>query len=275
MTGCKPPLLAVHRLDGSLLLDLDYDQGSCAMPCATDNDCTTLSPACVSMTSTAASSGQSVCMVRHAAKGASCSLFAANEMCDLGLSRNMICADLGLSNAEQMSDRHVGVCVELCDAREMRCRARPDAQHEPACEYGFFSDMGVGICDDNCSAFPDDCVGPGSRPAAGNQARGMNCIPFPGSGTIDAPDQALCIDVAQKGAVFPIYDFQGAPSASCDTDVIACPHQTSCVSGDPFTTGSVCVYGCTTSRMPDGCDGTGHNTCRQVFGMTVQAGVCQ
>jgi hypothetical protein len=274
MTGCQLPLEAIHRLDGSLLLDLDFDQASCATPCTADASCSAMSPVCVPITSTV-SGAHSICMARHAGKGAKCSLFTATHMCDLGLSPNMICADLGLSNADQMMEQHVGACVELCDMMDMACRAKADTLHTSVCEYGFFSDATLGICDDKCSAFPDDCTGPGSPPLPGDQARGARCIPFRGNGTVDKPDQALCIDVEQHGDLLPVWDFATAPSISCETNTIACPDRTTCIGADPNTGLSVCVYGCSTTQTPNGCDGTGHTMCHPVFGTDQTSGVCE
>src|SRR5262249_12005690 len=151
-----PPLQAVHRLSGSLLLELADDQASCGRRCTNDHECTGVAPTCtVGVVSSTAAPANGVCTVRKAGKGARCSLRSIIESCDTGASKNMVCTDLALQDGDNMSDADkFGVCVELCDMVDMHCRALPDAKHTPTCELGFFNDPELGICDDGCSAFP-------------------------------------------------------------------------------------------------------------------------
>jgi hypothetical protein len=280
MTGCRAPLQAVHRLYGSLLLDLEDDQASCGRRCASDGECTGAAPTCTLgvFSSTAAAAGpEGVCTVRRAGKGARCSLRSIIEACDTSLSKNMVCTDLGLQDADNQGDANkYGLCVEICDMTDMTCRASADGAHTASCEFGFFNDKDLGICDDRCRAFPDDCTGMGSPPAAGDTARGARCIPFRGSGTIDRPEQSLCLDVAQRGALLPAYDFKTAPASSCQGNPLACPDETICIGADPSTGSAVCAYGCTTmGGGPSGCESTGLSTCKQDFGTDTTAGICE
>jgi hypothetical protein len=279
MTGCQSPLQAVHRLSGSLLLDLDDDQASCGRACSADGECTGTAHTCtlgVLSSSTAPGQLSGICTIRRAGKGARCSTRSIIGACDTGLSQNMVCTDLGLEDADNQGDADkFGLCVEICDMVDTTCRATPDGAHMPKCEFGFFNDQTLGICDDRCNAFPDNCTGMGSPPSPGDTARGAHCIPFRGSGSFDMPDQALCIDVEQHGATLPIYDFKTTPAASCDQNTIACPDKTVCVGADPASGFSVCVYGCTTSGGTSGCEATGFPTCKADLGNATKAGICE
>jgi hypothetical protein len=285
MTGCQAPLEAVHRLAGSLLLELEDDQASCGRRCATDGECTGTAPTCTpgvfSSSVAAAASGPAsgpsgACTVRRAEKGARCSMRSIIGACDVSVSPNLICTDLGLENGDNMDPMNkYGVCAEICDMVDQVCRLAPDPGHRPTCQFGFFNDPMLGVCSDKCSAFPDDCTGPGSAPQAGDMARGSRCVPFVGGGTLDAPDQSFCVDVEQHGPLLSAYDFHTQPATSCDRNWIACPDETICVAMASSGV-SVCVYGCSAAGGgKTGCEGTGLPSCKPDFGTGTHAGICE
>jgi hypothetical protein len=281
MTGCAEGLTAMLKGFGSLLLDLEDDQFSCVKRCAMDVDCGTGAPVCTGgvYTSTlAAATKQGICTKRKAGKGARCSERKGTEICDTSVSTGFVCLDLGSYDADNMAAMAqgdlYGVCLEICDMM-FPCTARADANLTPACKFGFFTSPTLGLCSDGCSAFPDNCMGNGSPPAMGDMARGASCVQFRGMGTVDMPDQSLCLDVDQSGTLFTaLTDFMQLPAVNCDTNAASCPDKTVCIGlGDPQQH-TACVYGCNTRTATTGCRGTMTSTCQAVFGMTAVSGVC-
>lgn len=279
MTGCAEPYHAYPWFIGSLLFELDDDQASCGLPCGTDADCAAsnttsfcnrgvLNPETATVT-------PGVCQVRRADKGALCSQSTIIEMCDTSTSANMVCVNLGLTEADNMDPvKEYGHCLEICEMANPTCPSRGDPALAPTCEFGFFTSATLGLCDDNCAAFPDNCSGAGSPPPSGGTQNGMNCTQFGGS--FDAPEQGLCLEVAQTETLFDPWDFMNPPAIPCADDAHRCPDATTCIAvdlGGGMQT-SACVYGCNTQTATTGCSGA-FPSCNQVFGATTRSGVCQ
>lgn len=276
MSGCAAPYQAIPWFFGSLLFALDDDQLSCGLRCGTFADCVTAAPYCSMNVFTATPTG--LCQARRADKGARCSQLSGLEMCDTSSTANMVCVDLGLNEADNMApDVEHGVCLETCTPMDMSCGAHADPVLNGTCDFGFFTSATLGLCDDGCSAFPDNCQGTGSPPLSGETARGKRCLQFRGMGTADMPDNSLCIDVAQAGTLFPPWDFGIiAPAISCSDNASSCPDETTCIAAD-FPTGmsNVCVFGCNSQAASTGCSGhAGFPNCTSAFGGNLNAGVC-
>lgn len=271
MSGCAEPLEAFPWYVGSLLFALEDDQASCGRRCRVAGDCRTPTPFCSTGVLTSTPSG--VCQVRKAAKGALCSQRSVIEMCDSSETEDVVCVNLGLTEADNRPlERELGHCLEVCTMDRPVCATRSDPRLSATCELGFFSNETLGVCDDNCTAFPDGCSGAGSDAAEGGNARGSTCVQF--GAAFDAPDQALCIDIAQEGELFSAWDFMAPPAAPCADNAYRCPDRTTCTTVDlGAQQTSACVYGCDTMTGA-GCEGTGFPTCGAVFGEGLRSGVC-
>src|SRR5207248_1915007 len=120
--------------------------------------------------------------VRKAGKGAKCSSRRGTEICDVGAAPGFVCLDLGEYDADNMAggeNDSFGECFEICDAMNP-CASKPDMTHNGVCTFGFFQSATLGICNDACTEFPNDCQGMGSPPAAGGTRRGQNCVSIRG-----------------------------------------------------------------------------------------------
>jgi hypothetical protein len=273
MTGCGgggfgPDLLqAIPRTAGSFLSDLEDDQLSCAQRCDDTQPCAT-GPYCARNLLPDPPDG--ICQRRQAKRGARCSMRSAVEMCDASSGAFMVCVDAGLYAIEnQDPDLEFGICLEICTQQDPTCRSEGDPNHVAQCEFGLINAPDLGVCDDNCSAFPDDCTGPGSPPIAGHMQRGATCFQI--NGTAQAPEVGLCIDVAQDGALLDVWDFVSTPEPCADMGA-RCPDGSHCAPVDQANSGA-CVIGCDTQGMPTGCEGAAQPMCQSAFGGT--AGVCR
>src|SRR5205823_10258047 len=99
------------------------------------------------------------------------------------------------------------------------CQTKADPMHPGICKLGFFRTQPMlGMCNDACTAFPNDCQGTGSPAAPGNMQHGENCVQLTfrgGMGTIDNPDFAFCYDVDQAGEQYPPFiDFSADMQAT-------------------------------------------------------------
>jgi hypothetical protein len=221
-----------------------------------------------------------LCTLRKAGKGAKCSEIRGTEICDTSQSQAFVCLDIGFNDADNMAvvnmNEKYGVCLEICDTMVMTCAAKADTAHTGTCKFGFFTSPTLGLCSDSCSAFPNNCIGHGSTAPAGEMARGASCFQFRGmNGTVDMPEESLCLDVDQTGTLFtPFTNLASMPPAvGCSTNAISCPVNTTCIGLDQqMHTG--CVYGCNTTTATSGCSGTGTSTCVKAFGAMAKAGVC-
>jgi hypothetical protein len=286
MTGCADDFVPIPWFFGSALFELDDDQGSCARPCGADDDCNVPNAKgtkCVGgIFNSTVTPG--LCQTRFAGKGARCSSTSAIEMCNTSSvapgaangSQNYICIDFGLNDTENTNGQVYGACFEVCRATA-DCETRADnAMHAIACETGVFNDPTLGLCDDNCNSFPDDCPGMGSPPKVGAELRGMTCQTLANqAGTIDL---GFCIDVSQTlNPLLTPFDFQmGTIPQECDMDPLGCPDRAICLQVDQQgRTG--CVYGCdssTTAPGLNGCANTGFATCTLIAAPPGTEGVC-
>ncbi|MCK6547956.1 hypothetical protein L6R52_19045 [Myxococcota bacterium] len=286
LTGCAEPYQAYPWYLGSLLFSLEDDQASCGLPCGSDMDCTngrpnTNTPFCNRgiLNPETATVTPGICSVRAAGKGSLCSQSSVIEMCDTSESSNVVCVDLGLTEAHnQTAGTAYGYCLEICDQMNPTCTLRNEVtgQTAAACEFGFFTSPTLGLCDDNCSSFPENCTGAGSTPPAGGTNNGMNCAQFGQS--FDAPEQGLCLEISQTEELIAPWDFMTAPAFPCADDAHRCPNGTNCIPVDLGAAGqtSACVYGCSTTTSTTGCENAaGFPTCNAVFGAGTTSGVCQ
>lgn len=280
MEGCADPLQAIPKVTPStILIGLEYDQASCALRCNSASDCSAVSPFCSLgvFTSTGTRGGRGICQVRRAGKGAKCSVVAANEMCDATSNKNMLCIDLGFNDSDNDAsmEKKYGVCTETCDRQQLGCPARADEMHVASCKFGYFMDQTLGLCSDDCSSFPDNCLGPGSPPPLGGTGQGANCLQVRrGTGTIEMPELNLCVDVEQQRSLYAPYNFMMPPAVSCDKNEISCPHGTSCIGLSDLSMTSACIYGCNRMGTPNGCPAM-FPACAADFGPMTRAGVCK
>lgn len=281
MSGCRDPLQAFPAQTASQLFALEVDQASCGKLCASDADCTqslprVLAPVC-SLGVLQSVTTPGVCTTRRAGKGAMCSLSSVIEICDVEQTPNMICVNLNLSESHANDPRGpYGYCLEICDMMNPTCVTSNDPVLQSTCEFGLFTSPDIGLCDDNCSAFPDNCTGRGSPPPSPPQSaaqRGMSCMPF-GQLSGSATDINLCLDVAQTEPLFPPWDFSNIPPMACMEDVHRCPDGAICLQVDLGTGNqdSVCIFGCDTTTGTTSCAQAPFQNCSNVFGTT--QGVC-
>jgi hypothetical protein len=261
LTGCAAPYVAVPPSAGSRLLALADDEASCGLRCAQSADCPLAVPYCSLGATTSTGARNGLCQVRRAERGARCSRSRATAMCETARSPNMACIDLGLSDGDaSMSAATEGNCVELCTSSSPTC-VPGDLGQRPTCSFGFFASQTLGVCSDQCTPFPDGCLGPGSPPVAGETAAGMNCFAFGANPAM--PSALLCIDISQRNNLLHPWDFQSTPMV-CESEELRCPHGTQCaeIMGPNGTPSSACLYGCSTRTASITCARAGLASCQ-------------
>lgn len=235
---------------------LERQEFSCVRPCSNNLDCTTsgIGTCNVQQGNLTDNALPGICTegtLRRA--GASCSNRNATKSCSLDVSAfgHLLCLDL-IDQFTLQSDS-AGVCMQLCGdidnnpaTPDQGCTPQAANAASPICDLSALDSSGIGVCTDNCSAFPNSC----------SKDTPNSCSDFTG----------MCLEV--KSETLPAFDVglleQGLlPSAeeNCAGRENQCPADTFCAILDTpsseATLYGACVYGCNPILPVDeqGCEG--------------------
>ena len=172
--------------------------------------------------------------------GSACSTRDATQSC--GLNRDqfgaLLCLDIFNQTFNQ--ERGAGICMQTCgdldndpSTADKDCQAQSPEQPTPVCDFDLLGSTRVGVCVDECSAFPDSCQNPGPNA----------CVSF----------LSICVE-AEVGSTLPAYNvaklrenIMPSSEENCAGRENQCPADAFCVIVD--TEGNrpasgVCAYGC-------------------------------
>jgi hypothetical protein len=206
--------------------------GSCGRTCAGDTDCAAPRPVCLTgvLNSTVASG---ICTDELRGPGSACrpgditGLCPDSDVIDFGGGNRF-----GRIQCVGLLSEEVGHCVELCDTRQPGGGQCPSVRAnspnlQPACASDVFNIPNVGVCEDNCSNFPEDC-----------NSQDQNCASI--TLRTSMAQISWCLDILPD----PLSEFNGSAGDDCasDPDTFRCPKGTLCV-GDG-SGGGLCARGC-------------------------------
>ena len=257
-----------------LQVELEDDEFACIRRCQSDSECTTpgIEVCNVNTGILVDPMGQvsfpGVCSRFGGLSGQPCSARDATRACSLDVENRglLLCADF----FDQAFNQPTSICTQLCGDTDgdpateaVGCLAQAENLPVPRCALGGFVNPNLGICSDNCTAFPNNCA----HPAPSGGGGGNSCFPI--DGPLAAPSTALCLATETSTTVLPIYNVNGlfenpslppTSAENCAGRENQCPADSFCwvlrtESDRPSIAG--CVYGCDPSQTPasGGCEG--------------------